>query len=125
MKALVYTQPHEVQLQDQPQPRIAAGRPECCRDGCGIVAVTADIETQRFLGPGLQQMPDGQADNVAFIESRDEYCKRAGQRSRTEALRQDAGARSPRQLEPQPDQINREFVQRGLVVLGQHLQLDR
>jgi hypothetical protein len=76
----------------------------------GIVGIAADIDPQGRLRPGLEHVGDGGGDHRAFLERRDQYRRRSGQRSLAVAGAQPPGFGPPGQPEPQPAEIERKLV---------------
>ena len=99
---------------DQPHARVVTGSTDDGFRRRRIVAVAADIEAQLGLRPGGQRMGDGEADHPILVPRGDHYRSQPSKCALALLAPVNAPAlRAAGQPQPDPDPVDRQFVERA------------
>lgn len=100
-------------MDHDPQPVVSRRRVHRGSYRLGIVAIAADIDAQIRLRPGREHVRERFTDDGGFGPGRDENRRAAAQPARAQFIAIETRSLCPAvQPEPQPDQIDRDVVDR-------------
>jgi len=102
-----------IAVDDHPKARVATRARQRGQQGGSVVAIAADVEAQTLLRPGLERMRDHCTNHFRLLPGRDQHRDAPRKRPGFHPGRKPPGTAAASQAQPNPGEIDDEFVYRA------------